>query len=198
MKKLVVSLCSVVLLAGAGHAQFFDNFNATTTALGTTALTGWTVTGGNIDILGASPFLFNLYPGNGNFIDLDGTSSTGSSTITSGTFSLTSGVGYTLSFDLGKNGAGSESVTVSILNSSFGGTTIADSIAYPAFVGKSFSWVQSTTIANAQIRFASVGNDNAGYVIDNVRVAGTAPEPSSVALIGLLGVPFLGMLRRRK
>lgn len=199
MKKLVVSLGSMLLLAGAGHAQFSDNFNATTTAIGTTTLAGWTVTGGNIDIIGSSPSLLNLYPGNGNFIDLDGTVSPGSTTITSNSFTLLDGVSYTLSFDLGKNGSASESMVVSILNSSFTGATKADGIAYPTFVQQNYSFTQVGTINNAQIRFASTGNDGGGYVIDNVRVAlSTAPEPTTVALLGLVGLPFLGMIRRRK
>jgi hypothetical protein len=44
----------------------------------------------------------------------------------------------------------------------------------------------------------SAVNDGQGYVIDNVVVAIAAPEPGTLALLGVGGAAFGAFLRRRK
>ena len=66
------------LLAGASAAQaatvFSDNFNSDSLGLNYTAfVNGWSVSDGTVDLIGTG--FFDFYPGNGNYVDLDGSSS---------------------------------------------------------------------------------------------------------------------------
>lgn len=84
---------------------FSDTFDSETQGQGVTALTNWTVTG-NVDVVGAGSGVYDGYPGNGTYIDLDGsntgTTSCASSTIQSPAIALGPG-NYTLSFEFGSN-----------------------------------------------------------------------------------------------
>lgn len=220
MKKVVISLCSILLVAGAGHTQAFsDTFSAAALGLGVgnpTLVSGantWTMSGGgNLDVIGFGGFI-DPYPGNNRYVDLDGTGGVGSTTITSQGFSLLANTNYALSFKLGKNGSTAESMVVSVLGSSLtpipstsfvGGAAATGAGSIPSFIvqsGATFNWFQSLAVPVANIQFAHVGSDSQGYIIDDVLLVGTAggaPEPASLALIGMFGVPFLGLLRRRK
>lgn len=78
---------------------FKDSFDQEAPALGVTQLAHWTITG-NVDVIGeGSPF--DLYPGHGRYIDLDG-SPCAASTMRSPPIRFTRG-SYLLSFRLGSN-----------------------------------------------------------------------------------------------
>jgi hypothetical protein len=97
------------LILGIGWAQtgsaavlFSDDFNSEPQSLGTTPLSpafaNWTVTTGSVDVIGSIPTPnFDFYPGNGNYVDLDGSNNQLGTLASKATF----GAGtYTLSFDL--------------------------------------------------------------------------------------------------
>ena len=105
-------ICAVVLAAAAGvsNAQtvFTESFDAAPLGSDVTP-TGWTVTGGTVDVIG--PGFFDLLSGNGRYVDLDG--STNDAGVLEKTFALTAGVAYTASFDLaGSQRSNAETVDV--------------------------------------------------------------------------------------
>jgi hypothetical protein len=195
-----LSLATCLLALGtASRAQvlFSDNFNANATGLGISSLVNWNVTRDTVDVLG--PGLFDLYPGNGNYLDMAGSGSLAYGRISSAaSVSLTPG-SYTLSFLLGKNSTGLRTMNVSV-GSAFS-TTITDSLTYPSFVLQSFTFsVGASTSANIVFDYPNNGtNSNSqGYMIDAVVLevaTAAAPEPTALALLALGGGFFL---RRRK
>ena len=87
---------------GGGGVVFQDDFDAETHGA-TTTLANWTITANNVDVLGSIPTPnVDFYPGNGNYLDMEGTPA-GNATITTKTpLSLSPGT-YQLSFKIGNN-----------------------------------------------------------------------------------------------
>jgi hypothetical protein len=146
---------------------FTENFNTVPLALNKTGTVGaLTVSTGNVDVIGAGSF--DLAPGNGNYIDLNGNILGG---ITSTPFTFTGGPA-TLSFSYGSNGTGrSALVTLGTYSTTL--TTQAGA-GLTAF---------STTIANptnGALSFVSTNAGSGGILIDNISLTyNTAvPEPS--------------------
>jgi hypothetical protein len=196
---------SLFLLAGglvvplAAHAQtiFTDNFNGEnggTAVLNYNGFANWDVLAGTVDLIGNGNF--DLYPGNGLFVDLVGSTFAAGTMQTKTAFALPTG-NYTLSFLLGKNGGEPELMEVSVGN--VFSSTISDSLNYPAFVQRTFNFSVLAPTSGA-ILFEHTGADLGGYVIDNVslvrNVAAVAPEPATAAL--LLGLLPLAARRRKK
>lgn len=199
---------------------FSDNFD--TEPVGTnTQPTLWTVTDGTVDTIGdpltGSDF-FNLRPGNGLYIDLDGSSSN-AAILTSDPFSLTPGLQYTLTFDLSGSGrlTGSDKVTAGL---DFNGDALFDlsidvTLARDApFTTFSIPFSVSSIFSNARIVFdhwgtttVRTGGNNVGLLLDRVllvddRLPGgggggqTISVPGSWLLLGA-GLGLLGAVRRR-
>jgi hypothetical protein len=117
-------LCGLLMLHDTARAQtviFQDSFDNQTLGLAITSLNNWTVTAGNVDVIG--PGFFDLYPGNGHYLDMDG--SCGNATIQSPPLNLAPGV-YQLSFRIGNNSFGGNSLNVS-LGSLFNQSFVAQS-----------------------------------------------------------------------
>ena len=96
---------------------FSDNFNTAnggTPTLNWSGTPNWQVTAGAVDLIGSGPggTSFDFYPGNGLYVDLDGTGSS------AGTFRTTTSFAagnYTVSFTLGGSARGDTNVvTVSL------------------------------------------------------------------------------------
>lgn len=181
------------LATPAAQAQviFTDNFNTEGSSLNYNTFANWNVARGTVDVL-------NFYSGFGQAVDMDGSTATAGRLETKTDFALAAG-NYTLSFDLGKNGAGLETMNVSV-GSSFA-TVLSDAVAYPAPLTQSFNFTVASN-TTGRIIFDHAGGDNFGYVIDNVsltRVTSTAaPEPGSLALVGMGALPMVGLVTRRR
>jgi hypothetical protein len=184
------------LLAGASAAQaavvFSDDFNADTQGLNYNAfVNGWAVSDGTVDLIGTG--FFDFYPGNGNYVDLDG--STGNAGVLSQSLSLTGGTTYTATFLLGGSQRGSSNTVDVMFGTSSASYSLlsADPLAPQSIV---FTPGSSGTYT---LSFANGGGDNIGAILDDVVVSTSAiPEPQTYAL--MLGglVAMFAVARRRK
>ena len=185
---LVCALAST-LSANAANVVFADNFNSNTLGRNKAPI-GWMVTDGTVDIIGTG--FFDLQPGNGHYIDLDG--STGDAGVLSTSLSLTAGLTYTAEFSLAGNlrNAGSETVTVS-----FGENQLVYVLpSSQTFTTYSLAFAPSSSGSFA-LNFSNAGGDNVGALLDNVSVT-AVPEPQGMAMLlaGTLLVWFVARHRQ--
>ncbi len=162
-----------------------DQFNI---GVGNPVGSAFTVTGGNVDLIGDNGS-FNLFPGNGNYIDLNGNTS---GTITSiGSFSFAAGDTLNLSYDYGTNGAGGGA-------NIFLGTTqigvLSNVAVNSGFFQGSFS---STQPFSGALSFVSTTPGFGGVVLDNIKLEQTTAVPEPFTIIGTL-VGGAAAIRTRK
>lgn len=195
MKLKAFALAGAVALGFGGTANaaivLSDNFNSETQALNYTGFANWTVTAGSVDVIGSPPPFFDFYPGNGRYVDLDG-STNQAGTLTSNT---TFGPGnYTLSFSLGgsQRPDGANSVAVSL------GSVPVAFITLNATDPLSTYTYTFNALTSGRLSFASLsGNDNQGLILDNVQLSSGVPELSTWAMM-LIGFAGLGALSTRR
>lgn len=196
------SLLATVVFASAASASvvLFDDFNSDGQGLnwaGDATFTSDSIGGASTDLIGTG--FFDFQPGNGNYVDLDG--STGSGHDPAGQLSSTSTFGpgaYTLTFDLAGNLRGAPARTTDV----YLGTQLIASInrlSSDVFAFFSFSFTSGT---GGKLIFTEHGpSNNQGNLLDNVtlstRAIDAVPEPSTWALL-LMGLTALGMAFRRR
>ena len=211
MNQLLRNAISILFLslamAGTANASIifqdnFDSYNSGVEQLNFTNFGGtWTVTYGAVDLIGnggANDFL----PGNGLYIDLDGT--TGVAGIMGHLESLSAG-DYTLSFDLAGNQRNSATeVTTANVAILVGSGTAAN---------QSYSLAQNTDFTTysldfsisplvdpslVMISFGATGGDYIGMLLDNVslQTKTTVPEPVTLSLLGI-GLLAMGFSRKK-
>lgn len=191
-KKILIG--AAILSASAAQAAtsvYSDNFDTDTLALNATSFQGgWAVSGGTVDIIGAGG-IFDLAPGNGRYVDLDG--STNNAGIFANSVSVVAGQTYTLSFSLAGNqrGAGNDTVEVN-----FGSLSQVFNLnAADAFSVHTLSFTAASG-GSAGFSFIDNGSDNQGALLDNVRIT-AVPEPETYGMM-LGGLALLGMVARRR
>jgi hypothetical protein len=147
---------------------------------------------GSVDLIGAGGN-FDFYPGNGQYIDLAGTTGTPGTLSSSMVFAPGT---YKLSFSLGGNARNDGDKTTYVnLGSFLQGITLgsADPLT-------TYNYTFTSSIGG-RLSFADLpnGNGNIGNVLDNVTLSGV-PEPTTWAmmLIGFAGLGFAGYRSSRK
>jgi hypothetical protein len=173
-------------------------------------LPNWNVTRGAVDVIGSGTgTLFNVYPGNNLYLDLDPSNLAQqvARIETNIEFVLTPGT-WVLTFDLGGNQAGGSrsgdnSLTVS-LGGVFSELITRNNVPFPNTPSNTFEHVvrniviSSTT--NGRIVFDASGPvDFYGLIIDNVTLTSPTteiPEPSTLAPAAL-ALLAAGLWRRR-
>jgi hypothetical protein len=178
-------------IAGANAAIVFsENFNSYAYQLNWTPPSAvWTVPSGSVDLIGetTTTTAFDFYPGNGGYVDLDG------STHTAGTFqtamSFAPGT-YTLSFDLGGNARADVAKTTTIALGDFS-TSLPLISTDPLSL---YTFTFTTTGGHLAFKDNAAGNQNIGNILDNVvlSVATSVPELSTweMMTIGFAGLGF--------
>ncbi len=165
----------------------FDQENAGLPTSNYSAFANWTVTGGTVDLLG--PGFFDVLPGNGLYVDLDG-SFFNAGLMTSRTLALVPG-DYRLEFMLAGNQRNAPDDLVSVSFAGWSGSYTLPS-AQPFTLYSIELTIDVPT--GAEIRFENTGGDNVGALLDHVRVI-AVPTPGTAGVV--VGVCF-GLARRRR
>lgn len=185
-------LCLLALSAFTSGAQaavlFSDNFDSNATSLNAVPA-GWTVSNGTVDIIGNG--FFDFYPGNGAYIDLDG--STNDAGELSQSFSLTGGVTYNASFTLGGSTRGDSN----IVDVSFGSASQSFALASDDPLALFILGFTPAADGSYALTFANQGGDALGAILLDVGITHAIPEPETYALM-LAGLGMLGMIGRRR
>lgn len=198
---LVALLAGLSCAGGACAAPVFsDDFDAN--ALGLNAVPdGWTVGGGGtVDVIGEFDRvpghralvdrLFNLLPGHGSYVDLDG-STTRPGALTLG-LDLTAGVTYEARFDLAgtRRGLGTTGVVT------FGSSVLPYSLASNTpFTTMTLRFTPDAS-GPASLVFQNEPAGKKGALLDNV-VVSVIPEPGTGALL-LAGLALVVVVLRRQ
>jgi MYXO-CTERM domain-containing protein len=207
----------VLFVAGAlslpAAVVFSDTFasaNGGIPGTNVTTLPNWNVTRGAVDVIGSGTgTLFDIYPGNNLYLDLDPSSLAQqvARIETNIEFVLTPGT-WVLEFDLGGNQAGGSRSADNSLTVSLGGFSeliTRTNVPFPNTPSNTLEHVvrniviSSTT--NGRIVFDASGPvDLFGLIIDNVTLTSPTtdiPEPSTLAPAAL-ALLAAGLLRRRR
>jgi hypothetical protein len=178
--------------AASAAVVFSDDFNSYDGQLNWTPPTNWTVPGpGTVDLIGETPSgtSFDFYPGNGGYVDLDGSNGVAGTLQSIQNFAAGT---YTLTFDLGGNARGDVDKTTTITLGDF--TQSIDLASSDTLAPYSVTFKTN----GGQLSFADLpgGNGNIGNILDNV-VLSAIPEPATWSVM-LLGFGALGAAMRMK
>ena len=185
-----------LLYAAPASADLVDNFNTENGgnfAFNYTGFQNFNVTTGSVDLIGNGNF--DIYPGNGLYIDLNGSSGV------SGSLASKALIGpgtYTFSFSLGNNPTpGTPNFVTVAIGSNY---TEAFTLAGVQPLTTIVRTVVVTSAALLTFTTPASDSDNGGIIIDNISLVTprAVPEPASVVMLGIAAVGSLLVARRRK
>ena len=208
MTRIALTLLSLALLAAPASAApiFFDDFEDDTIALGIdTSLVNWTVTAGNLDVVGPGTQWALLCADSTQCLDMDGSPGANAAITTKLTFDLGAG-SYAFSFDYGNNRDNNNSLSWS-LDPLFGATVFSGRAENKTYTSVLQNFTLDSAVTNVSITFTGGGPESwGGTVLDNVRLESaptvvggvtTVPEPSSLLLLSM-GLATVALRRLRR
>ena len=193
---------------------FQDNFNSYGYVLGATSVGPWSTmadfnpatAGGGVDVIGVTSTTtnYNFYPGNGGYVDLDGTAPGQGPTYFYTSVNVPVSVGaapqyrFDLTFDVGQNPNGTNRQLVAVIGGAAPGASIFTTSGMPLTTfSRSITgtWALGNPI---QFGFWTPSSDQQGPIIDNVTLTVTpVPEPGEWAMM-LAGLGIVGLIARRR
>jgi hypothetical protein len=144
-----------------------DNFDIENGGSGTLnffGFTNWDVTAGSVDLIGNG--FSDFLPGNGLYVDLDGTTSAAGTLESKKTFTLIPAT-YRLEFSLAGSQLGGFNPVIVRLGDVYEETFVPDNNAPFTTITRDITVSTQTT---AKIVFQHLGSDNIGTLLDNVRL----------------------------
>lgn len=200
--------------ASAAITLLTDNFNGAAQALGVTSVTSaatWLTSatgpnpsaGGGVDVIGSGGS-YDFYPGNGNYVDLDGTSPNQGPTFLYADVSTLGLPGapsytFTMTFDAGlnPNSSGSKDIVVFMAGGAPGAAINQGQtnsfVQYSREI--SGTWTPGVPI---RVGFYTSSADGQGPIIDNIQLSVTpVPEPHEWAMM-LAGLGLVGWVAARR
>jgi len=195
MKQHLAFTCGLLLALTTGARAgvvFSDDFNSYAYQLNWTPPANWTAPGpGTVDLIGqtTTQTQFDLQPGNGGYVDLNGSNGTPGTLQTDASFAAGT---YTLSFDLAGNARNDVAKTTVISLGSFSQSITLDS-SDPFHL---YTFTFSTNGGQLSFSDQAAGNGNIGNLLDNVTLATAIPEAKTWAMVGL-GFLGLGLMAYR-
>ena len=206
-RKLLPFLLLLICLLGqaqagpypVGYVLLSDNFNSENGGVGKlnyTNFLNWSVTDGTVDLIGND--FYDFLPGNGLYVDMDGSTGNAGKLISKTFFALEPGM-YELKFNLAGNQRNNspEYVVVQVaIGNLFDKTYSLPKTAPFTTYTETFL---VTSLTNAQISFEGTGGDNIGMLLDDVKLT-AIPEPGSVLLLssGLVAFGIIARIRRKR
>lgn len=191
----------------------FDSENGRSAQLNYNGFTNWTVLNGTVDLIGEGS-TWDYYPGNGLYVDLDGSTNNAGTLQSKWSFYRGGVATYALSFDLGGSftpARPGENNTVDV-TMSLGAWSTFITLGQNANLERHYftfeTFVSGADSGNLLLSFHNRGGDNVGLILDNVALSGeenavqvdpTTPELGTWLLLACTGlVGLVPRLRRRR
>ena len=192
----VLLFLAVGALPASADTLFFENFdseNGGIWALDYASFAEFDIISGTVDLIGnGSPYDF--LPGNGLYVDLDG-STQNAGLMLATPIALTTPGDYVLSFDLAGNQRGYANDTVEVDIRLDGGPFYWAAYGTQSAMPFNTNEVHFSLSgpANLTFSFHNQGGDNVGALLDNVKLTGPAAVPDGGATLMLLGAALAGL-----
>lgn len=204
----VAAAAAIASVAGSAIASevtlFSDNFDGYAYQDGNGYLNWngagvWAMSNGTVDLIGVGSN-FDLVPGHGKYIDLDGSTNDPGRMTTVAAFNFIAGQTYKLSFKLagGQRGNGDNSAEVAVGI----GSLLSDTITLGQnddFTSFTYTFTPTvSTAATASFSFEGLPPaDNQGLLLDDVKLVQLIPLPGAAGL-GMAGLLAIGARRRAR
>jgi hypothetical protein len=191
---LFLGLAATPVLAGV--VVLSDNFDSESLGVNYTGFANWNVTAGSVDLIG-QPGFYDFLPGNGRYVDMDGSTNQAGRLESKASFTINPGDTYHLDFSLAGNQRNTALERTHVVFFGFDWPISLN-------MNDNFSslWIEFTSTSlqgTFPVVFYAEGGDNVGMLLDRVELTYyPVPLPGAVWLLGSGLLGLTGWRRFRK